>query len=124
MLAPATAKLGTALATKPQPSDASAVENWKARVQFGKEVSSYAEYALSAMGAGAEPAKTVELVDLLLDVNPKSQYLSTAAPAYLYALGKKTGGAAKQLAGAEKILKGAAPANEDALYVPAVRVAT
>ncbi len=113
-LAPETAKLGVALAAKPQPSDASAVENWKARVQFGKEVSSYAEYALSAIAAGAEPAKTVELVDLLLEVNPKSQYLSTAAPSYLYALGK-TGGAAKQLAGAEKILKGA-PANEDALY--------
>ncbi len=113
-LAPATAKLGAALAAKPQPSDASAVENWKGRVEFGKEVSSYAEYALSAIAAGAEPAKTVELVDLLFEVNPKSQYLSTAAPAYLYALGK-TGGAAKQLAGAEKILKGA-PANEDALY--------
>ena len=113
-LAPETAKLGAALAAKPQPSDASAVENWKGRVEFGKEVASYAEYALSAMAATAEPAKAVELVDLLLDVNPKSQYMSTAVPAYLFALGK-TGGAAKQLAGAEKVLKGS-PANEDALY--------
>jgi hypothetical protein len=113
-LGPQTAKLGAALAAKPQPSDASAVADWKARTEFGKEVASYAEYALSAMAAGAEPAKTVELVDLLIEVNPKSQYMSTAAPAYLYALGK-SGGTAKQLAGAEKILKGA-PANEDALY--------
>jgi hypothetical protein len=66
------------------------------------------------MAASAEPAKAVQLVDLLLEVNPKSQYLATATPAYLFALGK-TGGAAKQIAGAEKILKGA-PANEDALY--------
>ena len=83
-------------------------------MQFGKEVSSYAEYALSAMAATADPAKAIQLVDLLIDVNPKSQYMATAAPAYLFALGKD-GGTAKQLAGAEKILKGS-PANEDALY--------
>jgi hypothetical protein len=113
-LAPETAKQAAALSAKPQPSDASLVENWKARVVFGKEVGSYAEYALSAMAASAEPAQAVALVDLLLDVNPKSQYLANATPVYLAALGKN-GGAAKQLAGAEKVLKGS-PANEDALY--------
>jgi hypothetical protein len=113
-LARQTAKLGEAFAAKPQPSDASAVAGWKARTEFGKEVASYAEYSLSAMAADAEPAKTVELVDLLIDVNPKSQYMWSAAAAYLYALGK-SGGEAQQLAGAEKILKGS-PANEDALY--------
>jgi len=113
-LAPETAKQAAALSTKPQPSDAAAVENWKARVVFGKEVGSYAEYALSAMAATADPAQTVSLVDMLIDVNPKSQYLTNATPYYLAALGKN-GGAAKQLAGAEKVLKGS-PANEDALY--------
>jgi hypothetical protein len=113
-LAPETAKQAAALSAKPQPSDASAVENWKARVGFGKEVGSYAEYALSAVAATAEPAKAIELVDLLIDVNPKSQYLSNATPIYLAAL-LKNGGAAKQFAGAQKVLKGS-PANEDALY--------
>jgi len=113
-LAPQTAKLGAELAAKPQPSDASAVDNWKARVEFGKEVGSYAEYALSAVAATAEAPQAVSLVDALIDINPKSQYLVNATPVYLAALGK-TGGAAKQLAGAEKILKGS-PANEDALY--------
>jgi tetratricopeptide (TPR) repeat protein len=113
-LAPETAKLAAALSAKPQPSDASLVENWKARVGFGKEVGAYAEYSLSAMAATADSAKAVELVDLLIDVNPKSQYLSSATPVYLAAL-VKNGGAAKQLAGAQKVLKGS-PANEDALY--------
>lgn len=113
-LAPETAKLGAALAAKPQPNDSSAVDNWKARVEFGKEVGGYAEYALSAMAPAAEPAKGVQLVDALIDINPKSQYLGNTVQVYLADLGK-TGGAAKQLAGAEKVLKGQ-PANEDALY--------
>ena len=114
-LAPQTAKLAAALSAKPQPSDASQVEDWKARVGFGKEVGAYAEYSLSAMAATADPAKAVELVDLLIDVNPKSQYLSSATPVYLAGL-LKNGGAAKELAGAQKVLKGS-PTNEDALYV-------
>lgn len=113
-LAPQTAKMGADLAAKPQPSDASAVDNWKARVEFGKEISSYSEYALSAVAATAEPAQAVSLVDALIEINPKSQYLANATPIYLAALGK-TGGVAKQLAGAEKVLKGS-PGNEDALY--------
>ena len=88
-LAPETAKQAAALAAKPQPSDAAAVENWKARVGFGKEVGSYAEYALSALAATAEPAKAIELVDVLIEVNPKSQYLSNATPVYLAALLKE-----------------------------------
>jgi hypothetical protein len=114
-LAPATAKLANELAAKPQPSDASLVENWKGRVEFGKQVSSYAEYALSSTAAGAsDPAQTIALVEALIEVNPKSTYLTSATPYYLQAL-SKNGGAAKQLAGAEKLIKGN-PNNEDALY--------
>jgi len=109
-LAPSVAKLGAELAAKPQPSDASQVDYWKQRSEFGKEVSTYAEYALAST-AVSDPAHTVELVDSLLDVNPKSQYLSVCSQSYLAALGK-TG---KASAGAEKILKGS-PQNEDALY--------
>jgi hypothetical protein len=114
-LAPETAKLATALAAKPQPSDASLVDNWKARVEFGKEVASYSEYALSSMAASStDPAQTISLVDALIDMNPKSTYLNAATAYYLQALAK-SGGAAKQAAGAEKLLKGN-PNNEDALY--------
>ena len=80
----------------PQPSEADQVENWKQRVEYGKEVIAYTEYALSYM-ATQDPAKTVELVDTLLAQNPKSKYLDVCAPAYLAALGKI--GAAKQIEG-------------------------
>src|SRR5215469_1391188 len=59
------------------------------------------------------PAKTVELVDTLLEINPKSMYLNECASFYIAALGKE--GSKKQLEGAQKIV-GAVPNNEDALY--------
>jgi hypothetical protein len=107
-------KLAQALVTAPQPSEADKVDDWKQRVQYGKEVSAYTEYALSFMAAqGLEPAKTVELVDALLAENPKSKYLDMASTqAYLSALGKS--GAAKQMAGMTTVVKGQ-PDNEVAL---------
>src|SRR5262249_1438601 len=70
-LGPETAKLGAALAAAPQPADASQVDNWKQRAEFGKQVATYAEYALASTAIGAEPAQTVDLVDSLINVNPK-----------------------------------------------------
>ncbi len=113
-LAPTTAKLANELAAKPKPADDSQADYWKQRVEFGKQVSTFAEYALASTAVTSEPAKTVEMVDALIDLNPKTQYLSVCAQSYLAAL-TKTGGAAKATAGAEKILK-ASPQNEDALY--------
>jgi tetratricopeptide (TPR) repeat protein len=107
----ATFKLAQALINAPQPSDAEAVENWKQRVQYGKEVSEYTEYALST-AATQDPAKAVDLVDTLLAQNPKSKYLDVCASSYLAALGKIS--AAKQIDGMTKVVAGR-PDNEVAL---------
>jgi len=110
--AAATNKLAMALVNAPQPSDAAEVDNWKQRVEYGKEVSAYSEYALAYVATQVEGAKTIELVDALIAQNPKSKYLDTCTSAYLAALGKS--GAAKQLEGMKKIADGR-PDNEVAL---------
>jgi tetratricopeptide (TPR) repeat protein len=109
-----TFKMAQALVSAPQPSEADKVEDWKQRVEYGKEVVAYTEYALSSVAAqGTDPAKTVELVNLLLAENPKSKYLDMACTqAYLAALGKS--GAGKQMEGMTKVVKGQ-PDNEVAL---------
>lgn len=101
----ATFKLAQALVTAPQPSDAAEVDNWKQRVEYGKEVSAYTEYALAAVAAGVEGPKTIELVETLIAQNPKSKYIDTCTQAYLIALGK-SGGAAKQMDGMAKVIVG------------------
>jgi hypothetical protein len=108
----ATFKLAQALVTAPQPSDAEQVNDWKQRVEYGKEVIAYTEYALAFTATQVDPAKTVELVDTLLAQNPKSKYVDTCTPAYLAALGKS--GLAKQLEGMTKVAAGR-PDNEVAL---------
>ncbi len=111
----ATFKLAQALVNAPEPKEADQVPDWKQRVNYGKEVSTYTEYALAATAAqiaGTDGAKTVELVDALLAQNPKSPYLDTCTPAYLAALGKS--GTAKQLDGMTRIVAGR-PDNEVAL---------
>lgn len=110
--AAATFKLAQALVTARQPSDAAEVDNWKQRVEYGKEVVAYTEYALAAVAAGAEGPKAIELVETLVAQNPKSKYIDTCTQAYLAALGKS--GAAKQMEGMTKIVAGR-PENEVAL---------
>jgi hypothetical protein len=108
----ATFKLAQALVNATQPSDAAEVNDWKQRVDYGKEVTAYTEYALAYVATQVDAPKTVELVDALLAQNPKSKYLDTCAPSYLAALGKS--GAQKQLDGMTKIVAGR-PDNEVAL---------
>ncbi len=110
--AAATNKLAQALINAPQPSDAGEVQNWKERVEYGKEVAAYSEYALAYVATQVDGPKTIELVDALIAQNPKSKYLDTCTAAYLAALGKS--GAAKQLEGMKKIVEGR-PDNEVAL---------
>lgn len=104
-------KLAKAEAATPQPSDASAVSDWKARMEFAKEVQLFAEYSLASM-AVTDTARVQEFTEALLDMNPKSQYLTLCASTYLQALAKL--GADKELAGAQKILNANA-SSEDAL---------
>jgi len=101
-----TFKLAKAEANKPQPSEADQVNDWKARVEYAKEVIQYAEYALAATAIqSGDPGKTVELVNALLAENPKSKYVDEyCANAYLAAL--KPEGGAKQADGMAKIVAG------------------
>jgi hypothetical protein len=96
----------------PQPSDAAEVDNWKQRIEYGKEVAAYSEYALAYIATQVDGPKTIDLVDTLIAQNPKSKYIDTCTQAYLAALGKS--GAAKQLDGMKKIVDGR-PDNEVAL---------
>jgi hypothetical protein len=105
------AKLAKAESATPQPTDASAVADWKQRMEFAKDVQLFAEYSLAST-AITDQARVQDLVDTLLDLNPKSQYLTLCASSYLQALAAQS--PEKELAGAQKILTANA-ANEDAL---------
>jgi hypothetical protein len=102
-----THKHAQALVTAPKPTDAEEAKGWQERVDYGKEVSTYSEYALATTAAQVgEPAKTIALVDALIAQNPKSRYLDeVCANAYLVALGK-SGGSAKQMDGMARIVAG------------------
>ncbi len=105
-------KLARAEAAAPQPADASAVADWKQRVEFAKQVDHFAEYSLATTAIGtAEQAKMEELVDALLTLNPKSEYLTLCSSTYLAALARQPD---KQLAAAQKLLTANAN-NEEAL---------
>ena len=111
-----TSKLAKAEAARAKPDNYSE-EDWSKRVEFAKQVGTVCEFALSTAAAepGAPPAKTIELMDALLLMNPKSVYIPAATNAYLAALGK-SGGADKQIEGATKIVNGN-PNAEEALIV-------
>ena len=102
-----TNKAALAMVNAPKPTDADEVKGWQERIDYGKEVSTYTEYALATTAAQAgDPAKTIALVDALIAQNPKSKYLDeVCANAYLNALGK-SGGSAKQMDGMAKIVAG------------------
>lgn len=111
-----TAKLAKEEAAGAKP-DSFSDADWPKRVEFDKGVVTLCEYAIStaAIQPGLTPQKTVEMMDALLAVNPKSTYIGVAANAYLSAL-SKMGGADKQIEGAQKIISGS-PNEEEALTV-------
>jgi hypothetical protein len=110
-----TSRLARAEAAKPQPAEASEVEYWKQRVEYAKSTDAYTEYALGATALMPDlpPAQVVDLVETLITQNPKSTYISMAAPVYIAALARS--GADKQIEGATKLLA-SVPDSEDALY--------
>jgi len=102
-----TLKLAKAAETATKPTEADEVDNWKQRVEYGKEVEGYTEYALAFVAGqpGVDGAKTIDLVDTLLAQNPKSSYLDLCVAAYATAL-NKAGGSAKMMAGMTKVVAG------------------
>ena len=85
----------------------------KSQVDWIKSVQLYSEYSLYATAVASPPAVTVDLVNELEKLNPKSKYLNDAYGSYMVAL-NKTGAAAKVPAMAEKALANF-PDNEDLL---------
>jgi hypothetical protein len=89
-LAPETCAMARAELAKPAESG----DESKARVEYLKEVDTYADYALYSTAVQSEPAEMVDLIAALEKQNPKSKYLDQAYGYYFAALAK-TGGAAK-----------------------------
>ncbi len=64
-----------AVASK-KPADEEEAEAWKSKVDFARQVETYAEYSLfNTALQTADPAKKIQLIDKLAERNPKSQYL-------------------------------------------------
>jgi len=99
-----TSQIARKLAASEQPKDADAVEDWKRRVDFAKQLDTYTEYALYAAALQTQdPRKRIELGDALSSRNPKSQYAQQMAQIQ-FASYRQVGDNANALAFAEKTL--------------------
>jgi tetratricopeptide (TPR) repeat protein len=98
-------------ATKPENvSD----DDWKAKVDYAKQVDQYAEYSLCNLALQPPSAKTIALIDTLVEINPKSQYLPRTYPNYMVALNQT---APDKLIPSVEKLAANDPGNEDLLLV-------
>jgi tetratricopeptide (TPR) repeat protein len=111
-----TAELAQKVVASPQPKEEDQVENWKARVDYAKQVNTYTEYSLYAMALQTpDPKKQAELLEALQQRNPKSEYLAKAKGVMFVAY-QKAGANDKALALAQQAVD-AGQANEDMLLV-------
>jgi hypothetical protein len=111
-----TAVLAQEVIASPQPTGADEVENWKARVDYARQVNTYTEYSLYAMAlATADPAKQAALIEALQQRNPKSEYLAKAVDP-LFVAYQKSGAADKAVALAQQVAATGSP-SEDMLLV-------
>jgi tetratricopeptide (TPR) repeat protein len=109
----ATSAIARKIAAGPAASDED-----KQSVDHAKQVDTYTEYSLYAAALQtADPAKVVDLVDSLMERNPKSQYVPMLAGKYLTSL-QQSGKTDKASAMAEKIVA-VDPSNADALLIAA-----
>lgn len=115
-LAPEAAAAAKRVSAAPAPQSDAEKANWKARVEFAKQVETYAEYSLYAMAAQVQdPKKQIAMVEELEKLNPKSQYFPQACPVYFLAL-EKTGQREKIMPAAERAVA-VDPDNEDVLLM-------
>jgi tetratricopeptide (TPR) repeat protein len=111
-----TADLAQKVVASPQPADADEVENWKARVDYARQVNTYTEYSLYAMALGtADPGKQVALLESLQQRNAKSEYFAKAVDT-LFVAYRKSGATDKAVAFAQQIAATGNP-SEDMLWV-------
>jgi tetratricopeptide (TPR) repeat protein len=111
-----TAELAQKEVAAPQPKEADEVENWKARVDYARQVNTYTEYSLYAMAvATADPTKQSALIEALQQRNPKSEYLAKAVDT-LFVAYQKSGASDKAVALAQQVAAAGNP-SEDMLLV-------
>jgi len=111
-----TAELAQKVVASPQPTDADEVENWKARVDYARQVNTYSEYSLYAMALQtADPKKQVALLESLQQRNAKSEYFAKAVDT-LFVAYQKSGATDKAVAFAQQIAATGNP-SEDMLLV-------
>ena len=108
----------TVEAPAPKFEDSDQEQEWKQRVDFSKQVGTYAEYSIhAAVLQTADAAKKVELADALKQMNPESQYLPAVIPQVFMAY-RQLGNTDKAVATAEEFLAKDGT-NEDMLLVTA-----
>lgn len=112
-----TSKAARKAASAPQPKEEDAVENWKATVDYAKQVDTYTEYSLYATAlAATDPNTKIQLYEALEAQNPSSQYIAQLRGPYFLTLRQTN--PAKAVAVAEKTLE-TDQSNEDMLLVVA-----
>ncbi|HUO33052.1 MAG TPA: hypothetical protein VMU80_27810 [Bryobacteraceae bacterium] len=112
----ATAELAQQVMASPQPKDADDVENWKARVDYARQVNTYTEYSLYAMALQTtDAAKQVALLEALQKRNPKSEYYAKGIDTLFLAY-QRSGAPDKAVALAQQVAQ-SGQASEDMLLV-------
>ena len=105
-------------APKPKFEDKDEEQEWNQTIDFAKQVGTYSEYSVYAAALQAtDPAKKIELIDALREMNPGSEYLPQMVP-QLFLAYRQTGNAEKAVELAEQVLEKDAT-NEDMLLVTA-----
>jgi len=111
-----TAELAGKVVKSEQPKEADEVENWKARVDYAKQVNTYTEYSLYAMALQtADPKKQIELLEALQQRNAASDYLAKATDT-LFVAYQKAGANDKAVALAQQAAAAGHP-SEDMLLI-------
>lgn len=99
----------------PVPDDAAAKEAWNNHASYVHDMEVRAEYSLYVTALQAQPATTVDLMQTLEQLSPKSKYLDDGYARYFVAL-TQTGAGAKIPAIAERALANF-PNNDDLLLI-------
>ena len=115
-LAGEVSKSAKAIIAQPAPTDADELATHKSRVDFAKEVDTYADYAVYVSALRApDAAKRIEIFDILEKQSPKSEYVPQLYSIYVGALAQ-TGQSAKMYPFAEKAIQ-RDKTNEDLLVI-------
>ncbi len=107
-----TSAIARKIVNSPQP--AANAEEWKARVDYARQVDTYTAYSLFAAALKASDTDTPTLFEALEKQHPKSEYLAQLSTKYLVAVSKAE--PAKLIPTAEHLAQ-IDPNNEDVLLV-------